>query len=89
METHFICFLVLYDSMRKIWQCHQLKMNSTGRKLGSIKHLIKLSSFFPICSTHYEMTSTDDEEVGHFIISFSSCPSSSSPPPAAAPTKLF
>lgn len=39
---------------------------------------------FPICSTHYEMTSTNDEEVGHFILRFSSSPSSPSPPPAAA-----
>jgi hypothetical protein len=32
---------------------------------GSIKHLIKLPSFFPICSTHYGMTSTeDDDELG-------------------------
>jgi hypothetical protein len=51
----------------------------------SIKHLIKLPSFFPICSTHCGMTSTeDDDEVGHFILRFSSSPTSSSPPAAAA-----
>jgi hypothetical protein len=54
---------------------------------GSIKHLIKLPSFFPICSTHCGMTSTeDDDEVGHFILRFSSSPTSSSPPAAATTT---
>ena len=58
--------------------------NEQYRENLSIKHLIKLPSFFPICSTHCGMTSTEDDEVGHFILRFSSSPTSSSPPAAAA-----
>jgi hypothetical protein len=35
------------------------------------------------------MTSTEDDEVGHFILRFSSSPTSSSPPAAAAATKTI
>jgi len=61
-------------------------MNSTGRTW-EYQTFIKLPSFFPICSTHCGMTSTeDDDEVGHFILRFSSSPTSSSPPAAATTT---
>jgi hypothetical protein len=87
METHFICFLFFSDSIRKVWQCYQLKMNSTGRTWEYQKSH-QTAFFLSNLLNSLRMTSTeDDDEVGHFILRFSSSPTSSSPPAAAATTK--
>ena len=90
METHFICFFILLWFYERFGNVISWKWTAQAEP-GSIKHLIKLPSFFPICSTHCEMTWTDDEEeVKHFILRFSSRSSSSSSfPPSAEEVKIF